>query len=158
MLIGFIALFAVKGVWRGFIREAFGLAALVLGVATCMLFGELAAQLAAQRFDMQIELARVVGYAGCFLLPYVAAQVLAYFLHKVSGALLLGGLNRFAGACFGVVAGAVAAGAILAVVTHLGWQGELLKGSKVALPLQQLFHTVLKAAAGLWQTGAPSVT
>ena len=54
---------------------------------------------------------------------------------KASGVFLLGGINRLAGACFGIVAGAVAAGAILAVVTHLGWEGELLKGSKVALPL-----------------------
>ena len=150
-LIGGVALFAAKGLWRGFIREAFGLAALALGVTVCLLFGELVAQQLVQRFAMKIELARVAGYAGCFLVPYVAAQLLAYLLHKASDALFLGGINRITGACFGVVSGAVIAGAALAVITHLGWEGSLLNGSKIALPLQQLFHIVLQSAAGLWQ-------
>jgi membrane protein required for colicin V production len=146
VLIAFIAIFALKGGWKGFIAESIGLIALALAGACVLLFGETLSALLSNYFGMALELARIVGYALCFLLPFITGKIVARFMRRAGKILFLGGLDRVAGIIFGGLVGAIIAGALLAAADNFGFTTVHLTGSKIAAPLKNLFAMVMSEA------------
>lgn len=131
----FLGALTVKGVLRGFFREAFGLAALVAGVAAAAWLGERFADEVVARWIAQPVVARVGAHVVLFLGPYLGLQAVGYVLHKLGRAIFLGGLDRLVGGVFGVLTGALVVGVGLAAAQNAGIGGAWLADSTLANPL-----------------------
>ena len=149
MLLVFVGALAVKGVIRGFFREAFGLGALVAGVAASVWLGErLAAEVVSRWIGIPLG-ARVAAHAVLFLGPYLGFQAVGFLLHKLGRAVLLGGADRLVGGLFGTLTGVVAAGAGLAAAQRAGVGGSWLAESAVAGELAAGFLRLAELGRGL---------
>ncbi len=150
-----VAAFAGKGLFRGFFREAFGLAALVAGCAATLLVGaDAAAELTRQatvRWELGPGAARVLVHAALFLVPFLVLHAAGFVLHKLGRAVFLGGLDRLAGGLLGCATGILLAGACLAFLAQWPGPARWLAGSRLAPPLMAVFRG---AAQWLWGTAS----
>ncbi|HVN84749.1 MAG TPA: CvpA family protein [Candidatus Binatia bacterium] len=106
-----LLLFALRGYWRGFFRETFGLLALFGGLAAAARF---AAPLAL-RLEPYAALPVVregLAFVGVFVVVHATVTLAGYVVHRLAGASAQGVSNRLAG----VVVGAGKGGALLAFV------------------------------------------
>ena len=111
--------FALRGYWRGFCRESLGLAGLIGGAAAA---GALSPQLAAAfvaRHLLSPLVARPVAFAAIFVAVTLAANILGLLTDRLVRALLLGGVNRAAGALLGFAKGAAVCGFLLLLLEHV---------------------------------------
>lgn len=144
-----MGLLAIRGLFRGFFREACGLLALAVGLGVSLLGGEGLGRELAARWGLALGLARGIAHALLFLVPYAVLQGLGYALHRLGRAIFLGGLDRAAGALFGAAAACLLAGAALGLAARSGWGGQWLAASRLAKPLQEAFQRVLAWASQL---------
>lgn len=145
----FVGALAVKGLIRGFFREAFGLGALVAGVGASVWLGERLAEQVVSRWVGQPLLGRSAAHLVLFLGPYLGLQAVGFLLHRVGRAISLGGADRAVGGVFGGVTAVVTAGAGLAAAQHLGVAGPWLAESSLADPLGRAFLRLLELSRGL---------
>jgi membrane protein required for colicin V production len=143
VLLVFIGALVVKGVIRGFFREAFGLAALVAGAGLSVWAGERFAAEVVSDWVSQPVWGRAIAHGVLFLGPYLGLQASGFLLHKLGRAILLGGADRVVGGLFGAVTGVVAAGAGLAAAQRAGIGGPWLAESAVARQLSEGFLWLL---------------
>jgi len=141
--------FTVRGWWRGFCRESLGLVGLVVGALAAAATGpELASLLRARGFLPPVA-ALPVAWALILLAAWVAAGLLGLLADRLARALLLGGLNRLAGALFGSLKGAALLGFALLLTEQVVPSPTLTKliaASRLGRPLEQV-------AVGVVRTG-----
>jgi len=152
MLLAGMVPFALRGYFRGFCREMFGLAGLVggaLGSAAGM--PRLAAALVAR--DLLSEVwAPPVAFAVLFVGIVVAANLLGRLAELLARAILLGWLNRVAGVAVGALKGAALLGFGLLAAEQLVVSPtftERLAASRLGRPLEELAGAVLEIGRGL---------
>jgi membrane protein required for colicin V production len=111
-----IALFAILGAVRGFIRQVFGL----LGFAGGILLARLAAPAFGEAFGKDLHVAPALATAGLAFLLFVAAELTARFLgkmvHQQLGGGVAGGLNRVGGSWIGGGKGVLVVWALASLV------------------------------------------
>jgi membrane protein required for colicin V production len=109
-----LALFALRGVQRGFSREFFALVGLVGGVAAAAAGWAGAAEMLPPAVP---EIGRpFVAFALVFLGVALAAKLVGALVHRALGAIALSPLDRAAGAVFGAAKGVALVGLGLIVV------------------------------------------
>jgi membrane protein required for colicin V production len=114
-----LAPFALRGYWRGFLREGFALLGLVGGIAAAIAGrGPLAGALLARGL-VPPALATPAAIAGLFVAVYVLAQLAGAVADRLARAVFLGGVNRAAGIAFGIAKGAAILGLVLVVLLHV---------------------------------------
>ncbi len=138
-----IGLLAVRGAVRGVFREAFALAALLAGAAVSVVWGETGAGWVANRWGLAPVASRAAAHALLFLVPYVVLQTVGYGLHRLGRSVHLGGLDRAAGAAFGLVAGVLLVGAAAAAAAQTSWGEEWVRSTRLARPLLEVFERAL---------------
>jgi membrane protein required for colicin V production len=141
-----VAAFALRGLWRGCIREAFGVLALFGGLAVAMTFSA-AAAVALESSIAQPVLREGSAFVGLFVLTNAVVNVLGFVLHRMAGAGATGWVNRIAG----VIVGAGKGGALLAFVllfVHLFPLAPTVDArmmeSRLGPPLIQMASTVMQ--------------
>lgn len=98
LAIGLIAL--VTGAMRGLIRQLGTFIGLICGVLACRIFGvSVVNELVSPHSDHHALLTAAC-YAALFLLVFIGITLIAGLIHKVISALMLGGIDRFAGGIF----------------------------------------------------------
>ena len=107
--------FGLRGFWRGFLREGFGLVGVVGGVLLAVAASSPVADALVARGMLPPLEARLAAPVVVFLVVYVAAQVVGLVADRLARAILLGGLNRAAGLVFGVAKGAALVGFALLI-------------------------------------------
>ncbi len=120
LLIGIIALSALLGAFRGFVKEALALAGWVVAVWAAWRFGEDAsARLPDFVADPVIKLwaSRFLMLLGALFAAGVVARLLSILLDQTG----LSGTNRLLGAVFGVARGAVLSAVVVAVLDVAGF-------------------------------------
>jgi len=134
----------VRASLRGFVEEAFSLAALAFGVVAAALFyakgGEFLRQKIAALASVPV-LAEALAAVALFFIVFLAARLLSAALRDIVERLGLGGLNRVLGALLGLVEGLALAVVImfLFAIQPLFDKHAVLDGS--------LFHRCLGARA-----------
>ena len=109
-----LALFALRGLQRGFSREFFAVVGLVGGVALAASTNVEAAQMLPPSVP---EIGRpFVAFAVVFLAVALAAKLAGMLVHRALGAIALSPIDRAAGAVFGAAKGVVLIGLGLIVV------------------------------------------
>jgi membrane protein required for colicin V production len=102
-----LALFALRGFWRGFSREFFGFIGLIGGLAVAAATYAVAAT---HLPDAVPERTRpIIAFAAVFFAVDLAANIVGAILHRVLGLVFLSPVNRLAGGVFGAIKGAALA-------------------------------------------------
>lgn len=107
-----LALFLLKGVLRGLLKEVCSLLGLVLGGVFAYSLHVPLAQHLQDSFDLPAQVCVWGAFLAIYLLVVIVFAVIGFVLHRFVKLVFLGGFNRLAGALFGVVQGVV----LLAVV------------------------------------------
>ena len=101
----FIALFAfaaLLGIWKGFIRQLFGLIALFLGIWCAFHFSDFAASYISQWIDKNAETVAVIAFAVTFFVVLLGVIVVGKLTEQLVKVVALGLLNRIIGLLFSV--------------------------------------------------------
>ena len=105
-VLGIVAISAVLGLSRGFVREMLGLGAWVLAGWGAYRYGPLLTP-TALRLIGDPEIATVTAYAGTFLVLVIVLSLLSNLVGRAVRVSALGGLDRTLGLVFGAARGAV---------------------------------------------------
>jgi membrane protein required for colicin V production len=107
-----LAVCALRGYWRGFFRESFGLLALVGGVTAAVRFATPGAGVLQHYLRLPAAVDAGLAFVLIFVIVHTIVNLIGVLLDRLTGALFLRGINRLAGAALGVGKGA----AVLALV------------------------------------------
>jgi membrane protein required for colicin V production len=144
-----LTLCALRGYWRGFFRESFGLLALVAGVAAAARFAALGAGVLQQYLHLPAAVDAGLAFVAVFVIVHTVVNLVGVVLDRLTAALFLRGINRLAGAALGAGKGA----AILALVLlffHLfpvipDLDGQIMRSS-LGRPLVNVASDVIRLA------------
>ena len=159
VLIVILAAFALRGYWRGFFREAFGVLALVAGVAAAVQWSAAAAVLVEEHIPVPPIAYAGVAFVGIFVVVYSVVNVLGVVLHRLAGGSRWLSVARAGGVVLGLAKGGVVLAVVLLFLHLLPVVPEAnvhLRGSKIARPLVTAASNVLRAGVGGVQAEAPS--
>lgn len=107
-----LAVCALRGYWRGFLRESFGLLALIVGIAAAIRFAAIAAVVVQRHVGLPAAVDAGLAFVTIFVIVHTVINLIGVLLDRLTGALFLRGINRLAGAAFG----AGKAAAVLALI------------------------------------------
>lgn len=152
-LASLLVLCALRGFWRGWIRELFGFAAFVVGVATAL---RLTADVAASTEGIAViaalpDSARIGGiFVGLFLIASAIVNLAGFVFDRIAGGGFMRWVGGIAGGLFGVMKGAAVLSFVLLFIQLFPVFGEIetqLAGSRMARPMIAAADGVLR---GRW--------
>jgi membrane protein required for colicin V production len=144
--------FTFRGYFRGLCREAFGLAGSIAGVLAAGAVGPAAAQILLDERLAPPVAAKPLGWVAVFVGTCVVAALLGRIVERLASALLLGGLNRFAGMLFGSAKGAALMGFTLLLIEHAAPASAVsrkIAESELGRPLERMAGAVAEAGRAL---------
>jgi membrane protein required for colicin V production len=148
LLAAVLLLFALRGLWRGFLREIFGLAGLLAGaVAAATWSTPLGDQLAA-RLHIAPALGDLITGAALVVLVVLAASLAGRLARRVARAIWLGPVDRGLGAVFGFAKGAALVGLGLMALQRLApgsSTARIAAESELAHPLVDLADRLVES-------------
>jgi len=160
-LIVVLIVFALRGYWRGFFRETFGVVALVAGVAAALQFAPVAALELEERASLPPVIQAGTAFVGIFVVVYLVVNVIGVVADRLAGGTRLWLVHQLAGAVVGVAKGGVVLAAVL-LLLHLlpiiPTADTYIMGSAIARPLVGAASDVLRLGARDLQAGPPSRT
>lgn len=112
VLLVLLALFAVRGYFKGLFRESFSLLGLVVGFMVAVRYDEPVAILWSDYWKISLIAVRALTFVGLFFAIYFVFSLAGWLLHRSSKFLLLRTANRIGGIALGMGKGA----AILALI------------------------------------------
>ncbi|MFC6646906.1 CvpA family protein [Granulicella cerasi] len=141
LLITLLAYSTIRAAFRGFAREAFALAGLLVGfVAACWGYQALALKLKGL-----INAAPIAQLAAFFVIlagVMIVATLLGHLVRRTASAVGLGFFDRLGGAAFGLVRGAVFGGAFLLAITAFLPVAPWIQNSSLAPYFLRAAHAV----------------
>jgi membrane protein required for colicin V production len=152
VLLLLLVLFALRGFWRGFLREALGLAGLILAGVLVVGWSEPIAGVLSGRGGLSPLTARLVSAVGLALVVFLAVRILAATVARVTSALFLRPIDRVAGIGLGLAEGSALLGLALAAVLRVAPTsplGHTIGTSRVARPLLEVASRIVDAARPL---------
>jgi membrane protein required for colicin V production len=132
---GIIAVSAILGLSRGFVREVLGLGSWLLAAYGAYMFGPAMVPLASRAIGNP-DVAGVAAYAGTFIVLVIVLSLLANLVGRIVRFSALGGLDRTLGLVFGIgrgVAVLVAAYVLAGLVLHPPWPPALANARTVPI-------------------------
>ena len=110
-VLALILLLAVRGYFRGFFRELFGLIGWLGAAIAAYLFGPVYGPDVSGRFQLPLAIGQVLAALAIFAGIYVTCQIAGWVLYRMARAIFLGPVDRV----FGLLLGAAKAAAIAAL-------------------------------------------
>ncbi len=145
----FLAWFAYKGYTKGLIIELASLAALVLGIYVAMYFSDIVADLLKTYLNVGKKYLALVAFVLTFLLVVIGVVTVGRILEKFIDILLLGFLNKMAGAVFGVLKGMLILSLLILLMNYLEFTDLVL--DKKTRDSSMFYGTVESVAPTLYQ-------
>jgi uncharacterized membrane protein required for colicin V production len=112
-LVILLAACALRGWWRGFFRECFGLLALIAAVAAALQFAGVGETVLEPYLGLPSPVRAGVAFVVIFVAVHTVVNVVGVLLNRLDSTTLLLGVNVFAGALFGAGKAAVALAFVL---------------------------------------------
>ncbi|NQU32216.1 MAG: CvpA family protein [Bacteroidetes bacterium] len=122
-----LLLFAWGGYKKGLVIEVASLAALVLGLYMAFFFSDFAAQLLNDLFDMDQKYVAVFAFLMTFIVVIFLVITVGKIVSKFVDILLLGFLNKLAGAAFGMLKGALLLSILIFVINYFNFGDFIFK-------------------------------
>lgn len=147
-----LALGALRGVWRGLVREAFGFLGLAVGLMAALTQTSALTVLVRQQVGLPESAAAALVFVTLFSGVYLVALMLGFLLDRlvVRRPLRIG--NRAVGAVFGAAKAAFAVAFVLLFLQQFGIApkiGTMADQSRIAPPLRRVAAEVLRNAGPL---------
>lgn len=122
-----LLLFAWQGYKKGFIIEVATLAALILGLYFSFYFSDYAARLLNEYFTIDEKYIAALSFIVTFIVVVIAISAIGKVLQKFIDIILLGFLNKAAGAIFGIIKGALLLSILLLIINYFDTSQNLIK-------------------------------
>lgn len=138
-LIAILIAGAAFGLWKGFVKEAFSLLALLLGLMAGFALMDNVGKALAKNFDIQSEYWPFVAFFLVLVAVLIGVNLLGKLLDKLVKLALLGIPNRLAGAVFGALRAAFTASVLLWLLNQIRvFSPELKAKSLLFNPMMNL--------------------
>ena len=132
LILVIVGISAAHSMRRGFVREAFAILAVVLGIILALAFYTHVAKVGIGILDSP-GAAKVVGFVLIFIPVVVVITVLGGMLHRFVRAVFLGWADQLAGAALGVVKGLLIVCMALSLVTaYLPESSQVMRDSRLS--------------------------
>jgi uncharacterized membrane protein required for colicin V production len=146
VLVAGLAVFGLRGFFRGFVRETTSLVAVVAAVAGVVFYAGALAEVLMARGLAEAELALVAAGAGTFLAIYLTVTLVGWGIDRLAHAMFLGPLVRVLGIVFAVAKGAIVLG--FALIVGQQWAPTTLsrqrvESSRLAPPMLALARALI---------------
>ncbi|MEZ4601529.1 MAG: CvpA family protein [Syntrophotaleaceae bacterium] len=112
-ILAMLAVFVLKGLFRGLLRELCSLAGLFGGLFLAVRYHAPLAELLVDVLGWPAKACIIIAFVALFLLTVVFFGLLGFLLSRFVKLLFLGGFNRVAGGLFGLVQGGLLATLVL---------------------------------------------
>ena len=122
-----LLLFAWNGYKKGLIIELASLAALVIGLYMAFFFSDFAAGLLNDFFDIDQKYVAVLAFILTFIAVLFLVMAVGKIVQKFVDILLLGFLNKLAGAVFGMLKGALLLSILIFVINYFDFGEYIIK-------------------------------
>jgi membrane protein required for colicin V production len=122
-----ILLFAWKGFNKGLIIEITTLAALILGLYFALYFSDFAAGMITSSFNVSPEHLGLISFIATFIGVIILVLAAGKILEKFIDILMLGFLNKLAGAIFGALKGALLLSILIFLVNYIDSGRTIIK-------------------------------
>lgn len=122
-----LLLFAWNGYKKGFIIEIASLAALIIGLYMAFFFSDFAANMLNDLFDIDQKYVAVIAFLLTFIVVIFLVITVGKIAQKFVEVLLLGFLNKLAGAVFGLLKGALIISILFFVINYFSFGDFLFK-------------------------------
>jgi membrane protein required for colicin V production len=145
LLIGIVAIFLIRGFFRGLVQEVLSLAAVILGIFLASRYQHLLVP----HLEMYIKSEMTVdalAYVIIFLGTLVVFWLLAKLLRTALDIALLGWVDRTAGGIFGLIEGILIGLILLTFIQAFAPESRWLKESYIAPRSQHMVQLVVELA------------
>jgi len=149
VLVVVFALFAIRGYWRGFLRELFGLLGLAIGGVAAVRLTPQGVEYLGQYLALPAPILTGLAFVGIFVIVHTAVNIVGLLFDRLAKAIFLSGINRLAGALFAAGKGAVVMALVLFGLHLFQRFPELdhqIMSSKIGRPLVQAAGQLINAA------------
>ena len=147
-LLAVLALFGLRGYFRGLFREIFSFAGLVAGFVIAVRYSDVAASLAQAYWNGPSLLLKGTAFVAIFFIVYFVSSLIGWFLHHSERFIFLKILNRFGGVAVGIGKGAAITALIVFFLTTANWMPhaarDKLDHAYLVSPLSQLADGLLR--------------
>ena len=106
ILLVLLALFALRGYFKGFFREAFSLLGLFVGFMVAVRYEQPVAVQWAESWKFSFIFLRAITFMALFFLTYFSLNLIGWLLHRTASLPFLQGINRIGGIVIGAAKGA----------------------------------------------------
>lgn len=141
-----LAAFALKGLFRGLLKELCSLLGLLAGAFLAFRFHAPLAEVLARSFGLHAQVGTVAAFILLFLATVAFFAVLGHILSRFVRFLFLGGFNRVAGGLFGLVQGVLLLTLVLFALSLAPLPKDLqpvFRGSVLSPPFIHLGEAVM---------------
>jgi len=148
IVLAVLALFGLRGFFRGLFREVLSLAGLVAGFMLAVAYDQDVAAHAAGYWTVSPIVLKGSAFVGIFFLVYFAFSLLGWLLHRSEKLLFLKTLNRSGGIAIGVGKGAAVAALAIFLLSSAAWLPQSARDnfaeSYLSAPLSQLAEHLVR--------------
>ena len=117
IFIALIALFMLRCFLRGFLREFFSIAAIVLGLIASLYFYKNGGEFIRNNYIPDVRtIPEIIAFIALFAIVFLVMKILEYLLKDIIEGIKLGGVDRFIGIIFGFVEGIVVVSLVLFII------------------------------------------
>lgn len=136
-----LLLWAYQGYKKGFVISLASFAALFLGLYAALFFSDFSAGKLKEYFEIGEKYLAIIAFVVTFVVVVIAVVVVGNIVQKFVDVLLLGFLNKAAGALFGILKGALYLSILIFVLNYFGAGDYLIKqkhrdGSALYAPVE----------------------
>ena len=144
-----LLLFAFNGYKKGIIIEIATLAALVLGIYAALFFSGYTANLLTGSFNISTEYLNIIAFIVTFIGVLIVVMFIGKLLEKIVNLLMLGIVNKLAGALFGILKGALLLSILIFLVNYFDTDASIIK--KEARTQSVLYKNVEPVAPWIYE-------
>lgn len=148
IVIAILALFGLRGFFRGLFREVFSLAGLLCGFMLAVAYDRQVADLAAAYWKFSPLVLKGGAFIAIFFVVYFLFSVAGWLLHRSEKLLFLQTVNRTGGVAIGMGKGAALTALAIFFLSSAAWLPEAAReniaGSYFISPLSQLGEGLIR--------------
>jgi membrane protein required for colicin V production len=148
-LIVLLILATLRGLWRGLIRESFGLVALIGGLVAALKLSNAGATVVGGSTGLPPATVAAITFVAIFMVVHGGITLVGFGLDRVTGSSVRA-FSRIAGAVFGFAKGGMLLAFVLLFLDLFPVVPEIkpqLRASQLARPLVSLAETIVRAGA-----------
>jgi membrane protein required for colicin V production len=121
VLLCLLCLFALRGYVKGFFREVFSLAGLIVGFMAAARYNHTVATLSQEYWETSPFVLKGASFVAIFFAIYLSFNLLGWFFHHSERFLFLQTLNRAGGIVIGIGKGAAVMALIVFLMSSATW-------------------------------------